>query len=356
MGIFDFLSSSVNQEKIEKLEQELENLKKELSQSFALIEEKENYIMNLQEEKMILQEEIQALTEKIQELSPEKIKQLILSHRLVYALNAHYLDLFLKNKKNLCRQQYDFAIAAYNKAIENCRQAIESYEEQHSLDEYKTLKKYINKNEFFSLPSDKRNQLALNRYNAAQKTEFEVGLTYERYIGYLYEMQNCEVRYHGAINKFRDQGIDLYAIQKKTKTVYVIQCKRWNKNTSVGDGTIRNLHGSMGIAQKKFPKKKIIGILYTTTSVTTEAKKTASLLNIQIYDNFPIKDYPMIKCNFSENGEKIYHLPFDQMYDKTFITLKKGDLYVSTAEEAESLGFRHAHKWKPENKEKSPRL
>lgn len=55
----------------------------------------------------------------------------------------------------------------------------------------------------------------------------------------------------------------------------------------------------------------------------------------------------MIKCNISESGEKIYHLPFDQMYDKTFITPKNGDLYVATVTEAELYGFRHAHKWDP---------
>lgn len=52
----------------------------------------------------------------------------------------------------------------------------------------------------------------------------------------------------------------------------------------------------------------------------------------------------MIKCNIGSNGEKIYHLPFDQQYDKTRID-KKGEFYAKTTEEAEKKGFRRAFKW-----------
>ena len=53
----------------------------------------------------------------------------------------------------------------------------------------------------------------------------------------------------------------------------------------------------------------------------------------------------MIKCKNSKD-EKIYHLPFDQQYDRVQIHTFQGDCYVSTAKEAERLGFRHAYKWK----------
>ena len=51
----------------------------------------------------------------------------------------------------------------------------------------------------------------------------------------------------------------------------------------------------------------------------------------------------MIKCNNAHNGEKIYHLPFDQQYDK--IKIRENDLYVQTVIEAEELGYRRAKRW-----------
>jgi hypothetical protein len=54
------------------------------------------------------------------------------------------------------------------------------------------------------------------------------------------------------------------------------------------------------------------------------------------------KSYPMIKCNINPaTRERIYHLPFDQQYDRTQIC-RPGECYVATAEEAERLGFRRA--------------
>ncbi|WP_439794691.1 sunset domain-containing protein [Turicimonas muris] len=45
------------------------------------------------------------------------------------------------------------------------------------------------------------------------------------------------------------------------------------------------------------------------------------------------------------SGNKIYHLPFDQQYDKTRID-KPGEYWVKTVKEAEKLGFRRAYRWK----------
>ena len=53
------------------------------------------------------------------------------------------------------------------------------------------------------------------------------------------------------------------------------------------------------------------------------------------------KNYPMIKCNINkQNGARLYHLPFDPAYDTIIIGNVKGEQYVETVVEAESLGFR----------------
>lgn len=72
----------------------------------------------------------------------------------------------------------------------------------------------------------------------------------------------------------------------------------------------------------------------------------AKYLNIQIRENEIFdKTYPCVKCNINKtSGEKIYHLPFDQQYDRIKIDINKGECYVFTVKEAENLGFRRAMK------------
>ena len=72
-------------------------------------------------------------------------------------------------------------------------------------------------------------------------------------------------------------------------------------------------------------------------------------LNIRINENIPLEDYPIIKCNVNRKGEKIYHLPFDQQYDKVRIDGKNGSQYIDTVAKAEQAGFRRAKKWIPDS-------
>ena len=56
-------------------------------------------------------------------------------------------------------------------------------------------------------------------------------------------------------------------------------------------------------------------------------------------------EFPRIKCNVN-NGEKIYHLPFDQQYWRTQIKNNQ-EFYAWTVEEAERKGFRRAMRHNP---------
>lgn len=270
-----------------------------------------------------------------------ELEKQIYLQKFLFVLNIYCMEVSLQSKRKEYRSQYE-------KIKKSAQETIKKYEEDLCLEEYKTLRPYISESDFYSHSVTVRNQMALDNYNKMNKTPTEVGLAYERFIGYLYEIKGYEVRYHGALNKFKDKGIDLYALN--SKEALIIQCKRWNKNAIIGDATIRALHGSVGLAQKKFSAKQVKGILYTTTKVSEEAKKEAKALNIEIFEEFPLEEYPKVKCNVSATGEKIYHLPFDQLYDRMFIKPKHGDLYVATVEDAVSRGFRHAHRWDPTKK------
>jgi hypothetical protein len=50
----------------------------------------------------------------------------------------------------------------------------------------------------------------------------------------------------------------------------------------------------------------------------------------------------VIKGNISANGERIYHLPGQQYYDKTVISWSKGERWFCTEQEAVRAGWRKA--------------
>ena len=78
------------------------------------------------------------------------------------------------------------------------------------------------------------------------------------------------------------------------------------------------------------------------------ARRFSKELNIELKENFKFdKSYPSIKCNISKvDGTKIYHLPFDQQYDKTKIEKELGEFYCASVKEAENAGFRRAFRYK----------
>lgn len=84
----------------------------------------------------------------------------------------------------------------------------------------------------------------------------------------------------------------------------------------------------------------------TSYQLSDEAKNFAEILNVKYKEQIEFDRYPCIKCNISKNGERIYHLPFDQQYDSTVIEPNKGEQYAFTTVEAERAGFRRAFRWK----------
>lgn len=209
--------------------------------------------------------------------------------------------------------------------------------------EYSTLKKWLSPQEYQTLSDVDRLQLALERYSNRQKSNWQVGIEYERYVGYCYERKGYKVRYFGATEGLEDMGRDL--IVSKGKKLFVIQCKRWAAEKTIHEKHIFQLYGTTILQDMEHPECQVSGLFITTASLSALAKSCANYLHIAVVENFPLKEYPLIKCNISKEGEKIYHLPFDQQYDRVIIDPSDGDCYVSTVQEAEAKGFRHAWRW-----------
>jgi hypothetical protein len=203
----------------------------------------------------------------------------------------------------------------------------------------------LSEEEFQKLSTAERNQLALDRYWNKPKSKWQIGKDYERYIGYLYENKDYNVYYQGILEGFDDLGRDL--ICKKGEQTIIIQCKRWSKNKIIHEKHINQLYGTVIKYFIDHRDEKVGTIFYTTTKLSERAREFAKYLKIKIAEEFPLNKYPSIKCNISRrNNERIYHLPFDQQYDRTLIEEERNELYVETAQEAENLGYRRAWRWK----------
>lgn len=204
----------------------------------------------------------------------------------------------------------------------------ENYSEEERED-YVT--KYLTKDEYRKLSSIERNQMALDRFwKRPDKSNWLIGLLYERYIGYLYESKEYDVQYHGAKEGKKDLGRDL--ICKKGNEILVIQCKHWSQFKTIHEKHIFQLFGTTFQykyqLEKENKNKKIKAIFYTSTGLSEVARMFAKELDIEVYENVKLdRNYPCIKCNIGRTSEeKIYHLPFDQQYDKIVIESKRGDL------------------------------
>lgn len=215
-----------------------------------------------------------------------------------------------------------------------------------STDEYDQLRAWLSHEEYTNLSDVERDQLAFDRwYKRRSKSNWEVGREYERYIGYLYEMKGYRVIYYGAMNGFADLGRDLIA--KRGNDVVIVQCKRWAREKVIHEKHVFQLYGSSIDYSIRHPEDNVVGMLFSTCPLSDMAKEYAAQLGISYdttiaYDS----DYPKIKCNISRTGRKIYHLPFDQQYDRVQIDMQKGEFYASTVQEAADAGFRHAFRWR----------
>lgn len=215
---------------------------------------------------------------------------------------------------------------------------------------------WLSKDEFTKLTTQEKYQLALDRYKKRNKSNAEIGRDFERYIGYQYEMRGYAVEYRGIVDGFEDRGRDLLC--HKNNATLVVQCKYWSKQKTIHENHINQLFGTtVKYFLEKHPQatfidffselemKTIIPVFVTSTKLSDTAKEFAASLNITVVENKTLGDYPIIKCNVNKNtGEKIYHLPFDQQYDKVKIS-GKGECYAMTIAEAEAKGFRRAKKW-----------
>lgn len=247
----------------------------------------------------------------------------------------------------LMQYKYEYLYSLYPDLeyyIEDLGEINEDFEDIEELEEsIDRVRKYLTKDEYENLSTNERNQLALDNYIASKKSKLQIGLEYERYVGYLYELEGWDVTFFGINKKLEDMGRDLIA--KKGKDIHIIQCKFWSKYKIIHENHICQLFGTT--IQYKIENDKSYNttpVFITATKLSEVAKKFAKYLDIKIEEEKFMSDFPRIKCNIN-NGERIYHLPFDQQYDRVKINIKQNEFYAWTVEEAVQKGFRRAKKY-----------
>lgn len=205
---------------------------------------------------------------------------------------------------------------------------------------------FLTKQEYRKLSSLEKNQMALERYWKRPKSKWLIGRIYERYVGYLYERQGYSVEYVGIFKGYEDLGRDL--ICSKGNEIIVIQCKNWSQFKTIYEKHIFQFFGTVFQYKDENKDKKVRGVFYSTTKLSDLAKRFAQELGIELKENFKMENnYACIKCNISRvDSTMIYHLPFDQQYDKVKIETNTGEFYCQTVREAEEKGFRRAFRYK----------
>lgn len=287
--------------------------------------------------------------EKVREYSQRLSQETKLQRALRYRL------LFLENSFPWIQDLTEDTLSEYITNLETLSTSAPDTSEESE----DPVRGYLADAEYRNLSPADRNQLALDRWKKRRKTPWEVGRDYERYIGFELESDGYEVTYFGAVEGFDDLGRDLIA--RKKGVTRIIQCKYWSAHKEIHEKHIFQLFGSVVeyIAREKMQSHSIDlfsqyekfsdiqAEFVTSTKLSMRAKEFSSILNVKVRELQPIGTYPMIKCNISKRGgEKVYHLPFDQQYDRTRIEPHLGELYVSTTKEAEDRGFRRAFRWK----------
>lgn len=266
--------------------------------------------------------------------------------------------------ENLFPWLVEFVGQDVDELLENMLSSKESRIETGSVSD--PAEQWLTAGEYQHLSTAEKYQLALDRHDNKKKSKWEIGRDYERYVGYLYEKDGFVVRYQGIIKGFEDLGRDIIA--SRGAETHIAQCKYWSQYKKIHEKHIFQLFGTTVEYILKQRKKSgghqaimfsdgvknfgVKPIFITSTVLSDKARDFADSLQIKVKEKFVLENYPKIKCNISrQTAEKIYHLPFDQQYDRVVVEAHRGECYVSTVKEAEDLGFRRAWRWRPNEKD-----
>lgn len=247
---------------------------------------------------------------------------------------------FLESKIQTYQEYFPFLKAMEDEILEETID-IAAVDENSKEDR---TREYLSKEEYANLSSVEKNQLALDRYMDKANAR-GIGMLYELFLGHKYSQEGYVVLYPGVEDGLFDHGRDLICI--KDDHTLIVQAKCWSKHKEVRENTVCQLFGTMCEYKRNHPLENVKGVLCLQNTLSETGKDFAFALGIQVEENFKIEKgtFPTIKCNISREGERIYHLPFDQQFRKTKVD-QEGEFMAYTVKEAEEKGFRRAFRYR----------
>ena len=348
----------------EEYERKIEEIQKECEDNTALARRQNSKLLLLLKSKTPFKDAAQivadseiAIFEKEEEYMRHKSNPAYRAADKVRELRMKLKESLYESKQILYKYEFLLSLFPELRLYIDDDETLIHLSEYSSLDDFNDERDkvidWIGEEAYNSLSVNERNQLALDRYKEREKSNWEIGIDYELYIGYLLREgiapfdKKFRVIQFGEAMGLQDLGRDIIAEKEDSdgsKTIYIIQCKRWSENKVIHENVICQLFGTTveyKIKNKDKGDCKVVPMFITTTEMSPTAIEFANRLGVVVL-KIPIGDYPMIKCNIN-NGEKIYHLPFDQQYHRTRID-NEGEFYAMTVEEATRKGFRRAMK------------
>ena len=190
---------------------------------------------------------------------------------------------------------------------------------------------------FFKKKQLNENEVAdqlLKAYLSESLSNEDIGLEYERYIGYIHEIKNQKVKYNGALNGVSDMGRDL--IVSDGNKVAIIQTKCWASYKTITENHIFQLYGSAIHFSKTSGNQygQVVPIFYTSATYSNRAQSVAKNLGVILRTEKLNRSYPMIKCVTNQKGQKVFYLPFDEYYDSVKVDFTNGGMFLSTVRDA----------------------
>jgi hypothetical protein len=192
--------------------------------------------------------------------------------------------------------------------------------------------------------SDKnaRAQKELDEYLSKDFSTHEIGKFYERYVGHLYEKKGHGVLYNGALNGVFDMGRDL--IVESDDEVLVVQTKCWARHKLIQAKDIFQLFGTMTHFKLTAERagRPVKAVFYSTSRFNSTAREVAKVLGVELKTEALNRRYPMVKCSVTIEGEKLFYLPFDAVYDRVKVEPHKNEFFAKSVQEAVNKGFKRA--------------
>jgi hypothetical protein len=226
----------------------------------------------------------------------------------------------------------------------------ESWEEQDD-----ESARWLSSKDYQSLSSAEKGQRALDNWlrymKSGRPSSWEIGVEYEDFVGYTYEKEGWRVDYNGIAKRKEDMGRDL--ICEKDGQILIVQCKRWKQSKEIHENHINQLLGTtleyalahncrlkkLGVGGNKDLlsldfSMEVIPVFAVDGKLSDTAQRFADILGVEVREIEFDPSFPRIKCNISANGDRIYHLPFDQQYPYVKL-VKQGEFRARTVKEAE---------------------